>query len=171
MSEPQGTLKGTPLCRVWPQIEYTRADFRRLADNLLGIPFGSTGPLANPSMDRPLPEIFLGDMDRWTIAMHLRRYADQLKPSAKVGAKRKDRKHYAIATDYEATRERLGTREDALQQVMDAWNVERTVVTDSCRINRRYAQQEISRMEIANPELTRHDLLAAISRELRSPEN
>src|ERR1019366_3391656 len=79
MSEPQGTLKGTPLCRVWPQIEYTRADFRRLADNLLGIPFGSTGPLANPSMDRPLPEIFLGDMDRWTIAMHLRRYADQLK--------------------------------------------------------------------------------------------
>jgi hypothetical protein len=107
----------------------------RWADVILGIPVGS-----NLAPKRPMPEFWISDEERFSIALCLRRLAQtpealkmleipRVGPGPGRPVKSESRQRASkIAFDYELSCERLGKSEAALLEVGKAWKIGRSTV-------------------------------------------
>lgn len=165
-----------------------RLDTARLeswAQSLMG---GVPYPDALPhQLKRQLPELCLGELERWEIARYLYELAQmprvleavikaRPRPTKKRG-RRSTGRTWKIALDYRLTRMRRTLDKVALGEVMDAWKVRRTVVKDAlteCQKKpqwRHWAQYEMRSERAADPSLRGNALRLKVSEKMRGPDN
>lgn len=178
-----------PIARTWTPEEYEAARLLAWANQLEGLWWNATPEVRARFIDgRPLHECQMGDSERLAVAAFLRRLAETpaalevLSGGRRRGRPSGDADDYRIALDYLATRERLGKSEAAVVEVRRAWGLKsRSAVLGAYqrgrlahlrRPDRTYSgdpiQSELARIERSNPDMTRDELLQAISDELRS---
>jgi hypothetical protein len=152
-----GQQQPMEICRVWGKDAHAVAELRHLSKMIR-------------------TDQFMTKSQRQRVAVYLLLLATNPTALAALQGTRAGRPHtthrdYKIATDYEATYERLGKAEATTLEIQEAWNIKRSTIKGALRKYRDNAHREIHRLALASPDLKRGALLKMISKTLRSPGN
>jgi hypothetical protein len=186
-SEPAPLLAG-PIARTWSPADREALRLTDWANKLEGLWWNARPEDRRRFIDgRPLRDLVLDDSERMDIAACLRRLAaNPVALKAYAGRPKRGNpgaytKAFRVALDYLATCERLGKSEAAIAEMQDAWkpmsratilrHYEVSILKASRRPGRNYTRDpvtiELARIDRENPNLTREELLKAVSAELR----
>jgi hypothetical protein len=183
---PARKPKTAPVVQQDWAVRREAAQLERWAQTLLGgVKYSDALPYEHI---RTLPEMWLGDQERWAIAHYLHSLAQQpralekvlkarqLRASKqKIGRPAKASRDWNIAFDYYLTRKRHRRVKKALTEVIEEWKVSRTVIEDALKKYERHpgwrdwASYELRSARAADRTLRGSDLGLKICQKMRNP--